>query len=165
MEDPQTCAAALLALRTVAEAYGMAQVAEDAGIQRESLYRALSPSGNPTLKTLMAVMKAVGLRISAVPDKAHAKFITTFLNLLPTNRDSDMQTLLFMFLLIACGISHPTRKSANDNVNTHPAGQRNSRQSVFCTDLGNQQTRPSVICTNQRVMTTRLLKPRMNIRQ
>ena len=72
MEDPATCAAALLALRTVAEAYGMAKVAEDAGIQRESLYRALSPSGNPTLKTLMAVMKAVGLRISAVPDKAHA---------------------------------------------------------------------------------------------
>ncbi|MDO8262605.1 MAG: hypothetical protein Q7T21_05205 [Gallionella sp.] len=54
------------------EAYGMAKVAEEASIQRESLYRALSPSGNPTLKTLMAVMKAVGLRISAVPDKAHA---------------------------------------------------------------------------------------------
>lgn len=72
MEDPDTCAAALLALRTVAEAYGMAKVAEEAGIQRESLYRSLSPSGNPTLKTLMAVMKAVGLRISAVPDKAHA---------------------------------------------------------------------------------------------
>ena len=59
-------------LRTVAEAYGMAKVAEYAGIQRESLYRSLSPSGNPTLKTLMAVMKAVGLRISAVPNKAHA---------------------------------------------------------------------------------------------
>lgn len=72
MEDPETCAAALLALRTVAEAYGMAKVAEEAGIQRESLYRSLSPSGNPTLRTLMAVMKAVGLRISAVPDKAHA---------------------------------------------------------------------------------------------
>ncbi|HEU0186534.1 MAG TPA: addiction module antidote protein [Gallionellaceae bacterium] len=72
MEDPDTCAAALLALRTVAEAYGMAKVAEEAGIQRESLYRSLSPSGNPTLKTLMAVMKAVGLRISAVPDKEHA---------------------------------------------------------------------------------------------
>lgn len=72
MEDPKTCAAALLALRTVAEAYGMAKVAEEAGIQRESLYRSLSPSGNPTLKTLMAVMKAVGLRISAVPDKEHA---------------------------------------------------------------------------------------------
>lgn len=70
MEDPETCASALLALRTVTEAYGMANVAKEAGIQRESLY--LSPSGNPTLKTLMAVMKAVGLRISAVPDKAHA---------------------------------------------------------------------------------------------
>jgi len=42
MEDPKTCASALLALRTVAEAYGMAKVAEEAGIQRESLYRALS---------------------------------------------------------------------------------------------------------------------------
>lgn len=72
MEDPRNCASALLALRTVAEAYGMAKVAEEACIQRESLYRALSPSGNPTLKTLMAVMRAVGLRISAVPDKAHA---------------------------------------------------------------------------------------------
>lgn len=72
MEGPETCAAALLALRTVAEAYGMAKVAEEAGIQRESLYRSLSPSGNPTLKTLMAVMKAVGLRISAVPNKEHA---------------------------------------------------------------------------------------------
>jgi len=45
------------ALRTLAEAYGMARVAEEAGIQRESLYRSLSPSGNPTLKTVMAVMK------------------------------------------------------------------------------------------------------------
>lgn len=72
MEDPKTCASALLALRTVAEAYGMSKVAEEAGIQRESLYRALSPSGNPTMKTLMAVMKAVGLRLSAVPDKEHA---------------------------------------------------------------------------------------------
>jgi DNA-binding phage protein len=39
-------------------------VAAEAGISRESLYRALSPKGNPTLKTLVAVLKAVGLRLS-----------------------------------------------------------------------------------------------------
>lgn len=56
--------ALLSALRHVAEAQGMARVAERAGIQRESLYRALSPKGNPTLKTLVAVLDAAGLRLS-----------------------------------------------------------------------------------------------------
>jgi probable addiction module antidote protein len=36
-------------------------------IAREALYRALSPSGNPTLKTLLAVLNAVGMRLSVVP--------------------------------------------------------------------------------------------------
>jgi probable addiction module antidote protein len=54
----------LSALRHVAEAQGMALVAERAGIQRESLYRALSPKGNPTLKTLLAVLSAAGLRLA-----------------------------------------------------------------------------------------------------
>jgi probable addiction module antidote protein len=57
LDDPENRAAGLLALRTVAEAYGgLAAVAADAGISRESLYRALSPKGNPTLKTLLAVL-------------------------------------------------------------------------------------------------------------
>lgn len=56
--------ALLRALRHVAEAQGMAQVAERAGMQRESLYRALSPKGNPTLKTLLAVLHAAGLRLA-----------------------------------------------------------------------------------------------------
>lgn len=56
--------ALLKALRHVAEAQGMTQVAERAGIQRESLYRALSAKGNPTLKTLMAVLNGVGLRLA-----------------------------------------------------------------------------------------------------
>lgn len=65
LDDPADRGAGLLALRTVAEAYGgLAQVAVDAGISRESLYRALSPKGNPTLKTLLAVLKAVGMRLS-----------------------------------------------------------------------------------------------------
>ena len=41
----------------------MTQVAKAAGIQRESLYRALSPKGNPTIKTLLAVMQATGLKL------------------------------------------------------------------------------------------------------
>jgi probable addiction module antidote protein len=55
--------ALLAALRHIAEAQGMAQVAEKAGIPRESLYRALSPKGNPTIKTLLAVIGAAGLQL------------------------------------------------------------------------------------------------------
>ena len=54
----------LKALRNVAQARQMAKVAQDAGVQRESLYRMLSEDGNPTLETLTAVLKALGLRIS-----------------------------------------------------------------------------------------------------
>lgn len=55
----------LLALRRIAEAKGgIAKVAKAAGVERESLYRALSASGNPRLSTLAAVAKAVGLRLT-----------------------------------------------------------------------------------------------------
>ena len=54
----------LTALRTVAEARGMANVAKAAGVPRESLYRALSSSGNPRLSTLHAILKAAGLRLA-----------------------------------------------------------------------------------------------------
>ena len=68
LDDPDDRAAGLLALRTVAEAYGgLAVVAAQAGISRESLYRTLSPNGNPTLKTLLAVLKTLGLRLSVEP--------------------------------------------------------------------------------------------------
>jgi probable addiction module antidote protein len=68
LDDPDNRAAGLLALRTVAEAYGgLGAVAAEAGISRESLYRTLSPKGNPTLKTLLAVLKAVGMRLSVEP--------------------------------------------------------------------------------------------------
>ncbi|WP_300444721.1 addiction module antidote protein [Zoogloea sp.] len=70
LDDPDDRAAGLLALRTVAEAYGgLGAVAAEAGISRESLYRTLSPKGNPTLKTLLAVLKTVGLRLSVEPEK------------------------------------------------------------------------------------------------
>ena len=65
LDSPEDRGAGLLALRAVAEVYGgLAVVAAEAGISRESLYRALSPNGNPTLKTLVAVLKTLGLRLS-----------------------------------------------------------------------------------------------------
>lgn len=74
LDDPNNRAAGLLALRTVAEAYGgLGAVAAQAGISREALYRSLSPKGNPTLKTLLAVLKSVGMRLSVEPENhAHA---------------------------------------------------------------------------------------------
>lgn len=62
----------LVALRRVAEAKGgVAKIAKAAGIERESLYRALSKHGNPRLSTLVAVTKAVGLRLT-VENARHA---------------------------------------------------------------------------------------------
>ncbi len=63
--DPALIAAAL---GDVARARGMTQVAADAGLGRESLYKALSPTGNPELATVLKVMQALGLglRVSAV---------------------------------------------------------------------------------------------------
>lgn len=74
LDDPDNRAAGLLALRTVAEAYGgLGAVAAQAGISRETLYRTLSAKGNPTLKTLLAVLKTVGMRLSVEQEHgAHA---------------------------------------------------------------------------------------------
>jgi probable addiction module antidote protein len=54
----------LIALRRVVQARGIATVAKAAGVERESLYRALSAKGNPRLSTLYAVAKAVGLKLT-----------------------------------------------------------------------------------------------------
>lgn len=64
--------ALLSALRHIAEAQGMANVAEKAGMPRESLYRALSPRGNPTIKTLLAVLAASGLQLGVTRTEQHA---------------------------------------------------------------------------------------------
>lgn len=55
------------ALGDIARARGMTQMAKETGISREALYRALSKEGRPEFKTVMKVMKAFGLRLSAVP--------------------------------------------------------------------------------------------------
>jgi probable addiction module antidote protein len=52
------------ALGDIARARGMAQLAKDTGISREGLYKALSPDGNPSLATVLKVVKALGLKLT-----------------------------------------------------------------------------------------------------
>ena len=70
LANPEERAGALLALRALAEAYGgLGAIAAQAGLSRESLYRSLSPKGNPTMKTLVAVVNSMGLRLSVVEER------------------------------------------------------------------------------------------------
>ena len=65
LEDAEEPRVLLVALRRVAEARGgVGKVAKAAGIERESLYRALSAHGNPRLSTLVAITKAMGLKLT-----------------------------------------------------------------------------------------------------
>lgn len=54
----------LRALGTIARSHGMTALARECGISREALYRALSDGGNPTLTTLLRVLKALGVRLA-----------------------------------------------------------------------------------------------------
>ena len=53
------------ALGVIARAKGMTQLARDTGLARESLYKALSPSGNPEFATILRVVNALGLQLHA----------------------------------------------------------------------------------------------------
>ena len=53
------------ALGLIARAKGMTHIARDAGLSREAVYRATGPEGNPTLTTLMAIMRSTGIKLSA----------------------------------------------------------------------------------------------------
>ena len=57
----------LLALSDVARAKGIAQVAKDAGLGRESLYKALAPGAKPRFETVMKVARALGVKFTAQP--------------------------------------------------------------------------------------------------
>lgn len=57
------------AIGVVARAKGMSQVAKEAGVGRESLYKALRPGSNPEFATVARVMNALGVRLSAEPAK------------------------------------------------------------------------------------------------
>ena len=63
--DPALIAAAL---GDIARAKGMSQIARETGLGRESLYKALSPDGNPEFSTVLKVVRALGLRLHAVAD-------------------------------------------------------------------------------------------------
>lgn len=62
-------AALLLALRQVAAAHGMAEVARRAELGEKTLFKSLAEEGNPTLATLTSVLSAVGLRLSVTPTR------------------------------------------------------------------------------------------------
>ena len=59
------------ALGVVARAKGMAEIAKTTGLSREQLYRSFSEKGNPTLKTTLAVMKAIGVEVTAKSHHPH----------------------------------------------------------------------------------------------
>jgi probable addiction module antidote protein len=67
--DPRVVAEAIGA---IARSKGMAEVAEATGLSRESLYRALSANGNPTLSTTLEVLRALNLRLTVARDNAAA---------------------------------------------------------------------------------------------
>jgi len=60
------------ALGVVARARGMTQIAKEAGVTREALYKALSPDGDPKLTTLLGVLKALGVELTTVKRKESA---------------------------------------------------------------------------------------------
>ena len=60
------------ALGDIARAKGMSQIARDAGLGRESLYKALSAEGNPEFATIMKVIAALGLQLHASPSRTAA---------------------------------------------------------------------------------------------
>jgi len=64
-EAPDDVAGVARALGDIARARGMSRVARDAGLSRESLYKALREDGNPSLATVLKVAKALGLRLHA----------------------------------------------------------------------------------------------------
>ena len=64
-EAPDDAAGIAGALGNIARAKGITQVAKDAGLSRESLYRALSAGGNPSFATVLKVARALGVRLHA----------------------------------------------------------------------------------------------------
>ncbi|MDC7683262.1 putative addiction module antidote protein [Asticcacaulis sp. BYS171W] len=77
LEDPKTAAAYLaavfeegdaeeirVALNDVARAHGITDLSRETGLSRETLYKAFGSTGNPTLSTLLAVVKALGIKLS-----------------------------------------------------------------------------------------------------
>lgn len=67
--DPSLIAAAL---GDIAKAKGMSQIAKQTGLGRESLYKALSPEGNPEFSTILKVVRALGLQLHVATGKVES---------------------------------------------------------------------------------------------
>jgi len=67
LEDPNPDVF-LAAVRDVAKARGMAQLATDAGLGRESLYKALAPGAKPRYDTVLKLLHALGIKLAASPE-------------------------------------------------------------------------------------------------
>jgi len=61
----------IMALKDVARMKGISKVARQAGLNRENLYRMLSPKGNPNLKSLNSVLRSVGLKLAVTVESQH----------------------------------------------------------------------------------------------
>ena len=66
-EGPDDVVGIARALGDIARAKGMSQVARDAGLSRESLYKALGENGNPSFATVLKVVRALGVKFHAEP--------------------------------------------------------------------------------------------------
>jgi probable addiction module antidote protein len=64
----------LRVLREIACARGMSKVAEQAGLRRESLYRSLSPGASPRFETILSIVLALGIELSAQPTMGRTPF-------------------------------------------------------------------------------------------
>lgn len=71
LEDPDPDAF-LMAVRDVAKARGMATIAENAGLGRESLYKALRPGAQPRFDTVRRLLDALGVKLGVTPPHPHA---------------------------------------------------------------------------------------------
>lgn len=69
-DDPGDGSLIRAALNDIARARGMTQLARDSGLSRKGLYRALSADGNPEFATILRVVRALGIRLSAAPLEA-----------------------------------------------------------------------------------------------
>lgn len=83
-----------IALRTVIEAQGgMTKIAQQAELNRQHLYRALSKDGNPRLKTLQTILNSLGLKISIEPRNQEKNSSQTNHGIQPQNETKVMKTL------------------------------------------------------------------------
>jgi probable addiction module antidote protein len=76
IDEPGGIDGLLLALRTVARVRGMAEIARQAGLGRESLYKTLAPGSHPRFETITALLHALNLHLTLVPDHDSADLET-----------------------------------------------------------------------------------------